>query len=210
MQKLALLIAVAIASTGLAATSNAAGWAITADTPLSYTFDKKQASDPIPPNNGFAEFSDTTASNVSGSKVMIIAPFHVGVGYEDYSVKQKLNIPPCGFCSQGNLRLGIRMTDVMIDIPGRFVNLGLGYGTGTADVEINLPAALGIVAPAAHNVSAEQTFIVLGIPLGQRFDLHVGYHVVTVDRKIVKDSNGNLSHLQESGSMLSAGARLNF
>lgn len=210
MRRIVIFAALAVAVCGItASTSFAAGWSFTADAPLSYTFDNKKASSPLPPNNGFSEFTDTTSSNVSGSKVMLIAPFHVGVGYEDYSVQQKLNIPPCACSFQGKLRLGIRMTDLMVDIPMRALNIGFGYGTGTADVSFTLPAVIGITVPTAH-VNVEQTFIVLGVPLGQRLDLHLGYHIVSVQRKTVLDSSGNLSKLQESGSMLSAGARLNF
>jgi len=92
-----------------------------------------------------------------------------------------------------------------------YLNLGLGYGQGEADVDIVLPAIVNsVVAPIRH-ANVTQAFVTLGIPLGARLDLHVGYHWVQVAEKDVVNSNGGTpDKLQASGEMLSAGARLNF
>lgn len=210
MRFLRLLISTLAAILAFACTTFAADWALTVDTPLSYTFNKKAIADPIPPNNGQAVFTDTTTGNVIGSKVMLIAPFHIGVGYEDYSVRQKVNIPVCACPAQGEVRLGIRMIDVMVDIPTRVFNFGLGYGFGTADVDIGLPSAIGINVNPVRHANAEQTFAVLGLALGQRLDVHLAYHLVSIQGVTFRDSSGTQSKLTASGSMLSGGLRLNF
>jgi hypothetical protein len=208
MHRLLRLALFGIALGAWASSACAAGWSFTLDVPLVYTFDSKAINKPIPPNTGTANFTDRSSGDVLGMKLMVIAPFHVGVGYEDYSTVP--NIAVSGFPGTGSVRLGIRMVDVMVDIPGRIFSLGLGYGVGTASVDINLPAAVPQTVAPLRRVNAQQGFAVIGVALRPRLDLHLAYHSVSVDPVRVSDSGGNLSALRASGQMVSAGVRLNF
>ena len=211
MQRLALFIAVAIASMGLAATSNAAGWSLTADSPLSYTFDKAAATIPASGSTA-ADWRNRSTSDVSGSKVMLIAPFHLGVGYEDYSFSQKVDFVTGGPPGTARITTNVRMYDVALDLPMRLLNVTLGGGTGSASSDVQVVAG-GVGSPAPiHNADVSQAFLIAGIPMGASWDLHVGYHWVSIQNKdIVKPGQtGNFDKLQQSGQMLSAGLRLNF
>jgi hypothetical protein len=206
-----LFAAVAAAFLALASVSHAAGWSFTADAPLSYTFDKGAVNKLLNPAGAQGNWSSKTSTDVSGSKVMLIAPFHIGVGYEDYTVNQTFTAgPPCTVVCAGHAHLNIQMVDVMIDIPTRFLNIGLGFGQGQASLEALAPP--NGTPNLARHADAQQAFLVLGIPLGTRWDLHVGYHWVTVQEKDIKFAGQNPPYdkLQGSGTMLSAGARLNF
>jgi hypothetical protein len=172
-----------------------------------------------PGSGGFAAYDHRTSTDVSGSKVMLIAPFHVGVGYEDYNVRETTTVAsPTGPCPAapcgGTFKMNVRMVDVMLDIPMQYLNLGLGYGQGEADVDIALPASVGAVIAPIRHANVTQAFITVGIPLGARLDLHLGYHWVQVAEKDLAFASGGgggtPDKLQASGEMLSAGLRLNF
>jgi hypothetical protein len=195
--------------------SHAAGWSFTADSPVSYSFDQAHVNKMSPTSGGFAAYDHRTTTDVSGAKVMLIAPFHVGVGYEDYTVRDTTTVGapggPCiGVCN-GTFTMKVRMVDVMLDIPMHYLNLGVGYGQGEADVDIFLPAIVNsVVAPIRH-AAVTQAFLTLGIPLGMRWDLHLGYHWVQVEEKdVIGGANPIPDKLQAGGQMLSAGLRLNF
>ena len=219
-----LFVAALAAFLGFASVSSGAGWALTADTPLSYTFDQPHLNKQSPTSGGFAAYDHRSTGDVSGSKVMLISPFHVGVGYEDYSVRQTTtvgsNTPgqgcPAGVSCAGSFRMNVRMVDVAVDIPMRFVNLSVGYGQGEADVDIVLPAIVGAMFAPIRHAAVTQTFVTLGIPLGARLDVHLGYHWVQVAEKDLVNANsgggggGAPDKLQASGQMLSAGLRMNF
>ena len=130
--RISILSAAAIAVfLGFASSSFAEGWSFTADTPLSYTFDKPAVNKQVNPNGAQGFWSSKTSTDVSGSKVMLISPFHIGVGYEDYTVTQKFTAgPPCILICAGHAHINIQMVDVAIDIPTRFLNIGLGFGQG--------------------------------------------------------------------------------
>ena len=191
-----------IAGAVLAAPSFAAGWALTADTPLSYSFDKGIVNQPFSGSNT-ASWTHRTTTDVSGSKVLLIAPFHLGAGYEDYTVSQ--TVGSCGAGCTGKVRTNLQIVDVVIDIPMRFLNIGLGYGEGQANTDV----MVGGNTPLRH-MNVSQTFVTLGIPLGASLDIHAGYHWVSVEKKDFLAGATNPSQILLSGEMLSAGLRLNF
>ena len=206
MRNLLLLLGIA-AGLLLASTSYAAGWSLTADTPLSYTFDKSNANQPPPGCVGscYATWDHRSTGSVSGSKVLLIAPFHLGVGYEDYSIAQNLSIvPPCGGACTGKVKANLQITDIAIDIPTRFLNFTLGYGAGQANVDILVGSPLPV-----HHVNVSQAFVAIGIPLGSALDIHAGYHWVSVEKKDFT-TGGGTNQILLNGQMLSAGLRLNF
>ena len=209
MRRLILLAATAAALLGFVPHAFAAGWALTVDTPLSYSF-KEANVNKTNAGGGVGQYDKQTTGDVSGSKVLLIAPFHVGVGYEDYSVSQDITISNCPSPCAGKAKINFQIIDVVIDIPLHYLNIGLGYGSGTANVDIELPQGAGGTLKV-RNANVDQIFVTLGIPLGQHLDLHVGYHRVSVEEKdLVTGGNSQPDQLLVSGDMLSAGLRLNF
>lgn len=212
MRRLIWIAVAAATFLGFAPHAFAAGWALTLDTPLSFTFNDANASTPVAGNSA-ATWRNRTTTNVSGSKALLIAPFHVGVGYEDYSFTQKLDFPIGGGATGvGQVTTNLRIYDLVVDVPMKYLNLTLGYGMGSADTDF-IAFTPGQTNPSPiRNANVTQVFLAAGIPLGTRIDLHVGYHWVTIEAKdIVNPGNsGPFDQTQQSGQMLSAGLRLNF
>lgn len=195
-----------------AGSAQAEGWALTVDTPLSFTFNSGDASSPRAGSSA-ATWRNRTTDDVSGSKVLLIFPFHLGVGYEDYSFKQKIDFPlNPGVTGTGQLATNVRIVDVVVDIPMKYLNLTLGYGSGTADTDISTFVAGQSNPQPIRNANVSQYFLTAGIPLGKSFDLHVGYHWVTIEAKDIQQQGqtGPFDQTSQSGQMLSAGLRLNF
>lgn len=211
MRRLILLGVAAAALFGLVPHAFAAGWALTVDAPLSYSFKDTNVNKPNPQGGGgVGQYDKQTTGDVSGSKVLLITPFHVGVGYEDYSVSQDITISNCPSGCSGKAKINFQIIDVVIDIPLKYLNIGLGYGSGNANVDIDLPAGAGGTLKV-RNANVDQVFLTLGIPLGAHLDLHVGYHRVSVEEKdFVTGGSSQPDQLLVSGDMLSAGLRLNF
>jgi hypothetical protein len=206
MLKGIVAVATLAALAALSGTGRAADLALSVDTPLSFAFDKGIVAQPATSTSSTAYWNHRTSTDVSGYKVLLIAPFHLGVGYEDYTVRQGINFT-CGMPTNcaGNLKMDFQFVDVVLDLPTRFVNIGLGYGagqaTGTASSQFN--------TSSTGHAGATQTFVTLGIPLGTSFDVHVGYHWVSVEQKEF-NAGGGAQKLEASGEMLWAGLRLNF
>jgi hypothetical protein len=212
------MIGAVLTAVGLLAGSSAfaAGdWALTVDTPLSYTFNSGNATTGAS-GGAPATWHSRTATNVSGSKVLLIAPFHVGVGYEDYSFAQKADFTQGGGGTGiAQLNTNVRIYDVVVDIPMKHLNLTLGYGTGTADTDLTIVnGGGGGNSPAPiRNANVSQYFLVAGIPLGKSLDLHLGYHWVTIAEEDLTNTGNNggpNDQTKLSGQMLSAGLRFNF
>ena len=207
MRSYRLLMLVLASGILLAGKSYAANWSLTADSPLSYTFDKGNANLPPAGCSGscYGYWDHRSTNTVGGSKVLLIAPFHLGVGYEDYSIAQTVTVPGCsGNGCAGKVKANLQIVDVAVDLPMRFLNFTLGYGAGQANADI----LVGTPSSARHaNVS--QTFVAVGIPLGSALDVHAGYHWVSVEKKDFS-TGWATNQLLLSGQMLSAGLRLNF
>jgi hypothetical protein len=203
---------------GLAPHAFAAGWALTLDTPLSYTFNDASATTPSP-GGAPANWHNRTTTEVSGSKVLLIAPFHVGIGYEDYSVAQSFDFVAGGNNAPavGKAVTNLRIYDLVVDVPMKYLNVTLGYGSGTADTDLFQTAGPGTGGQnptPIRNANVTQTFLVLGIPLGSRLDIHVGYHWIKIQEQDIvhpgPGAQGTPDQTALSGEMLSAGLRLNF
>jgi len=205
----AIVSVAAVVGIGPEVSAFAHGWDLAVDTPVEFTFDKSGPNKPAPGNTA-AKWSDTTSTNVSGSKVMLTTPLHIGIGYEDYSVIQKINAGGgcTGNCS-GHGKESIQMVDVMVHLPIAGFNVGLGYGQGQANFDAIVAAAPGN-PNSAHHAAAEQVFLVLGIPTGKNWDVHLGYHWITVstnkDIKYPTQTSG-FDQFQGSGEMLSLGVQ---
>jgi hypothetical protein len=210
---ISMAIGVGLVPAIFAGSAFAEGWALTVDTPLSYTFNSGNASTPASTNNnGPATWHNRTTTDVSGSKVLLIAPFHLGVGYEDYSFTEKIDFPTNPGTGTGQVKTNLRIYDVVVDIPMKHLNLTLGYGQGTADTDITSFVAGQNNPTPIRGATVSQYFLVAGIPLGKSFDFHLGYHWLTIQGKDISapGSNGPFDQTKQDGQMLSAGLRLNF
>jgi hypothetical protein len=213
MRKTILLTALA-AMFGLltVAPAHAAGWALTIDTPLSFTFNGAEADTPAP-THGQATWNGNTTTQVSGSKVLLITPIHIGFGYEDYSVRNKVDYPTGpGTTGTSRVDTNIRLYDIALDLPTRFLNFTLGYGQGTANTDFANVGGTTVGQPPPNpirNAAVTQYFLTVGIPLGQTFDVHIGYHWVTIQSQDVTTPGSAPDQSKFSGQMLSAGLRVN-
>ncbi len=201
-----------------------ATWSIAVDFPASYTFDHDKANKRVNAAGGFGQYNDTTTHNITGAGVFLISPWHVGIGYESYTIKQDITVGPqtgnngCTPNCDGSIELTMYMVDILIDIPMRYLNLGLGYGSGEASYNILLSqqggggGGGGGPLPVRH-ANVDQIFVMLGLPLGRHFDVHLGYHLVSVEEKGIVgtgQNNGPFDTLQASGELYTLGARYNF
>jgi hypothetical protein len=186
-----------------------AGWSLTVDTPETFTFAHSNVNTTVAAGNQPAAYTSQTTTDVSGSKVTLIAPFHIGIGYEDYSVAQNAVCLPCGNNAFVKFRANFQFYDVLVDLPLHWLNVSLGYGMGTARMTAVLPPGNPVIS--IQPADASQYFLVLGIPFGP-FDIHLGYHRITTEEKdvIPSGSPGPYDKAQASGDMLSAGLRLDF
>lgn len=197
----------------MAGSALAAGWAITLDTPLSYTFNSGNSNTPAA-GRAPSTWNGSSTTQVSGSKVLLITPIHIGFGYEDYSVRNGLTFPAFGGTGTGQVNTNFRIYDVALDLPMRYLNLTFGYGQGTADTDFTVlsgPPGTGTPSPI-RNATVTQYFAVVGIPLGERLNIHVGYHWLTVQAKdmVIPGTNPPFDQTLLDGQMVSAGIRLNF
>jgi hypothetical protein len=208
-----LVLAAAIVAAGILTASNAlaAGWSLLIDAPVSYTFNSSDANTPTTPSN-LVSWQNPTTQTVSGSAALLITPIHIGFGYEDYSVQNKITFPTGGNgTGTGLISTNLRFYDIALDLPMKHLNLTFGYGQGTADTDfVPLTGGSQGTPTPIRNATASQYFLLVGIPLGQTFDLHVGYHWVTIAPKDLASSSGTNGQTKFDGQMLSAGLRFNF
>jgi hypothetical protein len=182
------------------------GWDFAVDTPVLFTFDKSGPNKPAPGSSA-ATWRDTTSTDVSGSKVMLTTPLHIGIGYEDYSVSQHFNVGgSCNGNCGGHATESIQMVDVMVHLPIAGLNVGLGYGQGQASLDAIGPPG-GPNPNISHHANAQQAFLVLGVPMGKHWDAHLGYHWISVEQKAITGPGQNppYDQFQGNGEMLSFG-----
>ena len=155
-------------------------------------------------NYDYNHAGDVSNINASGYKVGVSVPiFFVGLGYETYTVKSKLQQKPplnsIGFESD------VTMFDVFADVPFPFLNLTVGAGVGKATFagydEFN-----GSQVVAADDASMKQVFFTVGYPFLGIFDVHLGYH--SISGKATQQGGGGEFDL--GASMLTLGMRVGF
>lgn len=199
--------------------AKSATWAIAVDLPVAYTFDHDKLNKRARGSGGFGQYNDTTTQNISGAAVFLISPWHVGIGYESYTIKQDISVGPrdpnngCTQNCDGSIEFDLKMIDILIDIPMRYLNLGLGYGTGEASFDTILSPQQGQGPLPIRHANVDQYFVILGLPLGRHFDVHFGYHHVSVEEKDLfgaGQNQGPFDTLQASGDLVTFGARYNF
>jgi hypothetical protein len=192
MKRITLAVLLAIAAAGIS--TNAFAFSIAVDLPTQYTLDDRTVD-----KLKSAKATDQTNKDVKGFKVQLAGAQHIGVGYEHYEISGKgVAGSPFDFTTT------FQFYDLVLDLPTRWVNFGLGYGAGTVNSSIKRP---GGGEPGAKAADASQWFASLGIPLGEHFDVHAAYHGVTAkDQKL--SNTGSPDALTLSGHAIMAGIRL--
>ncbi|HEX7926512.1 MAG TPA: hypothetical protein VF678_02905 [bacterium] len=197
MKRILFIALLALAVTAFA--NSASAISFTLDVPTHYTLDSRTVN-----TQGNAPLKNQTLDDVSGFKLLMAGSHHLGVGYERYDVKGK------GVSGGGGGPFAFTTTfqfyDVVLDLPMRLLDFGLGYGVGTVNTSITTSTP---PTPVAEQANASQWFASVGIPFGQHFDLHVAYHVVSTEHlKLSNTGGGGPDALDLSGHTLMAGVRL--
>jgi hypothetical protein len=196
-----------------------AAWGVSLDAPLRYIFDdphvttKNASSSNSPPT-----WKDVEGSPVDGVLLAVSTPLalfdllHLGVGYDAYSVKAALLAGNCTSDCDVTINFDFEVFNLLLDIPTRFANFGVGYGMGSLATKVKVPSSANGVS--VRNADVTQLVMSVGAVFG-RFDIHLGYRIVSVEKVPIEDKNSgqvnnNPDHLAASGRLLSLGARMNF
>ncbi|HEX7926514.1 MAG TPA: hypothetical protein VF678_02915 [bacterium] len=192
MKHIALLSLAVMAS--LAVANSAFALSFSVDVPYQFTLDNK-----IMDTQKSITLKNQDSTKAKGFILGASAGW-LGVGYEKYDVDGKATTLGFPF----DFTLTYQFYDVFLDLPFPVIHPVIGYGKGTVFLATDgLPSGLGAhIEPG----DASQTFARVGIPIGPLFDLHLGYHVVTVADAKFKNSTGD--KLKTSGEMWTVGARL--
>ncbi|HEX7926511.1 MAG TPA: hypothetical protein VF678_02900 [bacterium] len=188
-----ILLAALLATAVTVAASNAFAVSYTLDVPTSYTLNDRT---PNGQNNGPVKHQ--TLNDVDGFKLLVAGSHHLGVGYERYEVKGR----GTGGGGPFDFTTTFQFYDVVLDMPTRLLNFGLGYGKGTVNTAVSTSGA-----PNISQADVSQWFGGVGIPFGEHFDIHVAYHQVTSEKQKVANV-GSPDSLNLSGHTLMAGVRL--
>jgi len=178
-----ILVAIAAGAAALFAASTASAVMLSLDIPVAYEFE-----------------DGGSADEVTGFKVGVALPlspaFLVGVAYESYELTEE--------AGADDAIINFEIFDVFIELPFSLVNIGLGVGQGTADLELPIAGQPTI----EESTDVTNAFITLGLPVGV-WDVHVGWHSVTAD-EIDTTIGGFPAVIDLSGTMWSVGASIFF
>jgi hypothetical protein len=159
------LFAVAVAAVAfVAGGANAAmaqQWQVTADIPVNFTF-----VDDSPDGESIS------ADAVSGFRLGIITPLHVGVGMTRASAtvnEYTLNGEDQNF--------NFSFTDLLIGFNISRLTVTLGYGVGKLTFDPPSSALAGFELSFGE-ADATQTIVGLGFMVADNWDVHVGYHAM--------------------------------
>lgn len=169
-----ILVAIAAGAAALFAASTASAVMLSLDIPVAYEFEDGGSADEV---TGFK----------AGVALPLSPAFLVGVAYESYELTEE--------AGTDDAIINFEIFDVFIELPFSLVNIGLGYGQGTADLELQT---------IDESTDVTNAFITLGLPVGV-WDLHVGWHSVSAD-----EIDTAFGPIDLSGTMWSVGAAIFF
>ena len=143
----------------------------------------------IPISHTIADETVAESDGVSGSFVHAKLPLiPVGLGFESYKTNVKDNAP---------LKIATTMFDVFYLLPIPIINLTIGAGAGSVNIDGGSGFEKGL---------ATQLYTSVGMPILPLFDIHLSYRSVTA--KNTKDGNGNKMDL--SGNVAGIGLAFTF
>ncbi|MEE8555898.1 MAG: hypothetical protein V3T00_08545 [bacterium] len=183
-----ILVAIAAGAAALFAASTASAVMLSLDIPVAYEFEDGGSADEI---TGFK----------AGVALPLSPAFLVGVAYQGYEVKDE--------DGTADLTADFEIIDIFIELPFPIVNIGLGAGQGTVNVEAISLDPLFPFSPVDEELDVTEVFVTLGLPIGV-WDLHVGWHQVDVEEFDVTIPGSGTFPADISGTMWSVGASIFF
>ena len=143
----------------------------------------------IPISHTISDDTFAESNGVSGSFMHAKLPLiPVGLGVESYKTNVKDNAP---------LKIATTMFDIFYLLPIPIINLTIGAGAGSVNIEGGSGFEKG---------DATQLYTSVGMPILLLFDIHLSYRSVTA--KNTKDGNGNKMDL--SGNIAGIGLAFTF
>lgn len=141
------------------------------------------------------------AVSASGFKATLDTPYHVGVGFENYSVDVNdgfLNI---------YTTLEYQFVDIFVDMYFTAMHLALGYGIGmvTTDDFTVSGTSFGF-----EEAEASQWFLSLGWPFDPVWEFHVGYHRISAESNLLINGVKTGTTMDLGGIMHSVGLKYIF
>ena len=140
--------------------------------PVIYHFTKDQTSNTAP-----------DAKSPSGGRIMLETPLHLGFGYAKYI---------SGFKDPASPLFGRDITYDLLELQltANFDAwlIGLGIGSGTATFSPDAVTIPGPITQTFNQSSARETYLMLGLMLGNSWDVRFGYHALVIHAKF--DVNG--------------------
>ena len=136
-------------------------------------------------------FGDTKVESdgVGGFFLAAKLPIMVGVGIESYKTKIKGTTQ----------KLATSMYDIFYQLPIPIINLTLGVGVGSTELQCSTCSA------DYDKGTANQWYVSFGMPIIPLFDLHLSYRSVSSKIKIISGGEHDLS-----GNVMGLGIGFNF
>ena len=147
------------------------GYTLALGVPINYHFTKDETTQTAP-----------DAKSPSGLRIMLETPIHLGFGFASYK---------SGFKDPGSPFFGrditYRMAEVQLTANFNAWLIGLGFGRGTAQfdpMQVTLP---GPITQVFFMSEARETYVMLGLMLGDRWDVRFGYHALVIDAEFTNN-----------------------
>ena len=179
MKRKIILVAFAVTSLIFSSTQAFALFSFSAGVPISQSFTGKDSS------GGKIE-----SDGVRGIFLHASLPILVGLGVENYKTKLK---------GGGSVELATTMYDIFYLLPIPIVNLTIGLGTGSTELQCTGCSA------TYDKGTPTQWYASLGVPFFPFFDMHLSYRSIT--SKIAVKAGGEVDY---SGNVTGVGIMFSF
>ena len=113
----------------------------------------------------------------SGFLIGVQLPFAMGLGIDSYKTKLK----------ETEVKLATDMYNIFYQLPIPVINLILGLGVGSQDIE-------GTGAEFFEGGSANQWYTSIGFPIMALFDIHLSYRSITSNEMKIKSSGTKIKN----------------
>jgi len=148
------------------------GYTLALGVPINYHFTKDDTTQTAP-----------DAKSPSGLRIMLETPAHIGIGYATY----KSGFKDAKFPLAGR-DITYRLLELQLTANFNAWLIGLGFGTGKAEFE---PVRASITVPPIvqdfNTSDARETYLMLGLMLGDRWDVRFGYHALVIDAEFTNN-----------------------
>jgi hypothetical protein len=190
MKKIILTV-FAATSLLLYSTPSFALFSVSVGIPMSQTITGKQAGE------SYGNAPDKT----SGYFLAVQLPFALGFGIDSYTTKFKTDGSDGSHDAKYDAGLKTNMTNIFYQLPVPVVNLIIGLGMGTTEMDCTVCSGI------FDKGSATQWYTSIGMPLIPLFDIHLSYRSITA-KNIKNKETGKKD--DNSGSVTGIGIAFNF